>query len=129
MGFQFNNINDLLREDLPGTVMMEIDANYDDVIRSMVVRLSVWNKDAERIAEMIDEQADLVSIITGYEFVLNELAFEMRRLKKSEIGKKDEVQILEDWCTSLIRRFDVNDTLDFYNQVVRFRKERNITAL
>lgn len=117
-------VGDLLKQDLPGS-MFDFDvANYNNLMATLRLRLRlVSNKDhAERVEEMIEGRDADVPHTKPFEYIVNEMQFEIRRAYQPL--PENEKRILNLWCTEIMERAGADAAIDFFTTVLRFREER-----
>jgi hypothetical protein len=117
-------IGDLLKQDLPGS-MFDFDvANYNNLMDTLKlrVRLVTSKERGERLLEMIEENDESVPHTRPFEYIVNEMQYEVRR--NYQPMPDNEKRILNAWCGEIVERAGEDAAIDFFVAVVKFRKER-----
>lgn len=107
--------------------MMRVESNAQNMLGSMLMRLRIFysEPEANTISESIIAEVKNISIY-HWEYVINEVMFEFRRVQK-KWSEQYEENILNQWTTDLLKRHQEDAVWSFFRQVKANRLSRKRT--
>ena len=123
---QYESIRGITDYDLPGEdgylmPKQEFDVIYNSFCKLLICHVNV-EKQAFLVKKIWEQSKIALKFVHEYEFVLNEMRFEMRKVYNR--SKFTEQEILIQWTKMIIVRLGDDAGLDFYNLMLKLRADR-----
>ncbi len=121
-------VSSIMEDPLAGCLpLMRVESNAQNMLGSMLMRLRIFysEPEANTISESIIAEVKNISIY-HWEYVINEVMFEFRRVQK-KWSEQYEENILNQWTTDLLKRHQEDAVWSFFRQVKANRLSRKRT--